>query len=143
MPDENSAPAAPQAEPAPQPADEKSKERELFQKRKDAADLLGIPRLCARTWVEKASTTPLIRLWERYHDKFETPAMRKLNDSAAPDMRDLLRIPSVQLEGYEGRFKEEKIQDAMRKTSKLFMLHVVAAIRFNELRELNRKYRLG
>lgn len=146
MPDENNAPAAPQVQTAVQPTDTRAREKEEFHRRLEVARTLGIPKLCARkNWVDNVAFMSLRTLWEQYHEKFETPEMKKLSAEAKPriSMHDLLRIPSNKLDGFEGRFKEEKLQDAMSKTSELFMLHVLVAIRLNELRDLEKNYRLG
>jgi len=78
---------------------------------------------------------PISELWARYHDNF-----RDADDNFNYDIKDLVVIKADQLEGFEGRNKEEKLNDAVAKTSATFMFAVVAAIYERKKQDILQKY---
>lgn len=78
---------------------------------------------------------PISELWARYHDNF-----RDANDNFDYDIKDLVVIKADQLEGFEGKNKEEKLNDAVAKTSATFMFAVVAAIYERKKQDILQKY---
>jgi hypothetical protein len=74
-------------------------------------------------------------LWARYHDNF-----RDADDNFDYDIKDLVVIKADQLEGFEGKNKEEKLNDAVAKTSATFMFAVVAAIYERKKQDILQKY---
>lgn len=78
---------------------------------------------------------PISELWARYHDNF-----RDADDNFDYDIKDLVVIKADQLEGFEGRNKEEKLNDAVAKTSATFMFAVVAAIYERKKQDILQKY---
>lgn len=78
---------------------------------------------------------PISELWARYHDNF-----RDADDNFDYDIKDLVVIKADQLEGFEGKNKEEKLNDAVAKTSATFMFAVVAAIYERKKQDILQKY---
>ena len=78
---------------------------------------------------------PISELWARYHDNF-----RNADDNFDYDIKDLVVIKADQLEGFEGKNKEEKLNDAVAKTSATFMFAVVAAIYERKKQDILQKY---
>ena len=78
---------------------------------------------------------PISELWARYHDNF-----RDADDNFDYDIKDLVVIKADQLEGFEGENKEEKLNDAVAKTSATFMFAVVAAIYERKKQDILQKY---
>ena len=74
-------------------------------------------------------------LWAQYHANFEYA-----DDDFDYDIKDLTVIRADQLEGFEGKNKEEKLNDAVAKTSATFMLAVVAAIYERKKQDILQKY---
>lgn len=73
-------------------------------------------------------------LWAQYRDNFEYA------DDFDYDIKDLTVIRADQLEGFEGKNKEEKLNDAVAKTSATFMFAVVAAIYERKKQDILQKY---
>ena len=78
---------------------------------------------------------PISELWARYHDNF-----RDADDNFDYDIKDLVVIRADQLEDFEGKNKEEKLNDAVAKTSATFMFAVVAAIYERKKQDILQKY---
>lgn len=74
------------------------------------------------------------KLWAQYRDNFEYA------DDFDYDIKDLTVIRADQLEGFEGKNKEEKLNDAVAKTSATFMFAVVAAIYERKKQDILQKY---
>ena len=74
-------------------------------------------------------------LWAQYRDNFEYA-----DDDFDYDIKDLTVIRADQLEGFEGKNKEEKLNDAVAKTSATFMFAVVAAIDERKKQDILQKY---
>lgn len=74
-------------------------------------------------------------LWAQYRDNFEYA-----DDDFDYDIKDLTVIRADQLEGFEGKNKEEKLNDAVAKTSATFMFAVVAAIYERKKQDILQKY---
>ena len=74
-------------------------------------------------------------LWHRYKLVF-----RGVDDNFNYDVKDLTVIKIDQLEGFVGKNKEEKLNDAVAKTSATFMFSVVAAIYARKRQEILQKY---
>lgn len=74
-------------------------------------------------------------LWARYRDNF-----KYADDDFDYDIKDLTVIRADQLEGFEGKNKEEKLNDAVAKTSATFMFAVVAAIYERKKQDILQKY---
>lgn len=75
------------------------------------------------------------KLWAQYRDNFEYA-----DDDFDYDIKDLTVIRADQLEGFEGKNKEEKLNDAVTKTSATFMFAVVAAIYERKKQDILQKY---
>ena len=78
---------------------------------------------------------PISELWALCHDNF-----RDADDDFDYDIKDLVVIKADQLEGFEGENKEEKLNDAVAKTSATFMFAVVAAIYERKKQDILQKY---
>ena len=74
-------------------------------------------------------------LWAQYRDNFEYA-----DDDFDYDIKDLTVIRADQLEGFEGKNKEEKLNDAVAKTAATFMFAVVAAIYERKKQDILQKY---
>ena len=74
-------------------------------------------------------------LWAQYRNNFEYA-----DDDFDYDVKDLTVIKIDQLEGFVGKNKEEKLNDAVAKTSATFMFSVVAAIYARKRQEILQKY---
>ena len=78
---------------------------------------------------------PIQELWRMSKDFF-----KYVDDDFNYDVKDLVVIKADQLEGFEGRNKEEKLNDAVAKTSATFMFAVVAAIYERKKQDILQKY---
>ena len=74
-------------------------------------------------------------LWHRYKLVFHG-----VDDDFNYDVKDLTVIKIDQLEGFVGKNKEEKLNDAVAKTSATFMFAVVAAIYERKKQDILQKY---
>lgn len=74
-------------------------------------------------------------LWNQYKLIFH-----RVDDDFNYDVKDLTVIKIDQLEGFVGKNKEEKLNDAVAKTSATFMFSVVAAIYERKRQEILQKY---
>ena len=84
---------------------------------------------------DKYAYLSISELWAQYRDNFEYA-----DDDFDYDIKDLTVIRADQLEGFEGKNKEEKLNDAVAKTSATFMFAVVAAIYERKKQDILQKY---
>jgi len=74
-----------------------------------------------------ADTMTISQLWDKYHEHYNTLECA-VKELFPINIKDFVCIHGNKLWDYSGKNKEERILDAMNKTSKQFMIDVVKAI---------------